>query len=44
MVAMGTGLEKAKFGNSDMLTTRVCAGTMNWGSFNGKEEEAHESS
>jgi len=35
-------MEKHKFGNSDMMVTRCCLGTMNWGSFNGEEKEAHE--
>ena len=34
-------LKKVKFGNSDMMVTQVCAGTMTWGSFNGKEEQAY---
>lgn len=35
-------LQKVKFGNSDMMVTEVCAGTMMWGSFNPEEQQAHE--
>jgi len=41
-VARRDALPKVKFGNSDMMVTEVCGGTMTWGSFNGKEEEAVE--
>ncbi|KAH8072613.1 oxidoreductase [Aureococcus anophagefferens] len=34
-------LRKVKYGASDMMVTEVCAGTMNWGSFNADEAEAH---
>ena len=34
-------LRKVKFGTTDMMVTEVCGGTMTWGSFNDKEEEAH---
>eukprot|EP00511_Aplanochytrium_stocchinoi_P006097 CAMPEP_0204829316 /NCGR_PEP_ID=MMETSP1346-20131115/7424_1 /ASSEMBLY_ACC=CAM_ASM_000771 /TAXON_ID=215587 /ORGANISM="Aplanochytrium stocchinoi, Strain GSBS06" /LENGTH=387 /DNA_ID=CAMNT_0051959003 /DNA_START=128 /DNA_END=1288 /DNA_ORIENTATION=- len=34
-------LPVVKFGSSDMMVTRVCAGTMTWGSMNGEEKEAH---
>ena len=33
-------LKKVRFGNSDMHVTQCCIGSMTWGSFNGKEEEA----
>ena len=33
-------LKKVKFGRSDMIVTEVCIGTMTWGSFNDKEEQA----
>jgi aryl-alcohol dehydrogenase-like predicted oxidoreductase len=35
-----TELTKVRFGRSDMMVTECCIGTMTWGSFNGKEEEA----
>lgn len=35
-------LRKVKFGNTDMMVTEVCGGTMTWGSFNDKEEMAHD--
>ncbi|CAJ1413620.1 unnamed protein product, partial [Effrenium voratum] len=31
----------AKFGSSDMMVSRVCAGTMMWGTFNKDEKMAH---
>jgi len=34
-------LKKVKFGNTDMVVTEVCAGTMTWGSFVDKEEDAY---
>ena len=34
-------LRKVKFGNTDMMVTEVCGGTMTWGSFNDEEEDAH---
>lgn len=34
-------LKKVPFGNSGMMVTEVCGGTMTWGSFNGEEEEAY---
>ena len=34
-------LRKVPFGNSGMLVTEVCVGTMTWGSFNAQEAEAH---
>eukprot|EP00923_Selenidium_pygospionis_P057040 GHVN01099597.1.p1 GENE.GHVN01099597.1~~GHVN01099597.1.p1 ORF type:complete len:402 (-),score=34.39 GHVN01099597.1:91-1296(-) len=34
-------LPRAPLGSSDMLVTRVCAGTMTWGSFCANEVEAH---
>jgi len=40
MVERVSELRKVKFGNSDMMVTEVCAGTMTWGSFNDKEEQA----
>jgi len=42
MVERVSELRKVKFGNSDMMVTEVCAGTMTWGSFNDKEEQARE--
>ena len=33
-------LKMVDFGNSGMKVTECCIGTMTWGSFNGKEEEA----
>jgi len=33
-------LKKVPFGNSGMMVTEACLGTMTWGSFNAKEEEA----
>lgn len=33
-------LKKVTFGRTGWQVTEVCAGTMTWGSFNGKEEEA----
>lgn len=36
-----TSLPRKKLGNSDMMVTEVCAGTMTWGSFVEKEESAH---
>lgn len=33
-------LKYVKFGNTDMMVSEVCAGTMTWGSFNDKEEQA----
>lgn len=41
-VVRGDVLKKIKFGNSEMMVTEVCAGTMTWGSFNATEEEAYE--
>eukprot|EP00931_Biecheleriopsis_adriatica_P063040 TRINITY_DN3811_c0_g1_i4.p1 TRINITY_DN3811_c0_g1~~TRINITY_DN3811_c0_g1_i4.p1 ORF type:complete len:436 (-),score=92.87 TRINITY_DN3811_c0_g1_i4:145-1347(-) len=38
MVERCTELKKVKFGNSDMMVTEVCAGTMTWGSFNDSKE------
>ena len=35
-------LRKVPFGRTGWEVTEVCGGTMTWGSFNGKEEEAHE--
>lgn len=35
-------LRKVKFGNSDMVVTECCIGTMTWGSFNDKPEQAFE--
>lgn len=34
-------LKKVKFGNSDMMVTECCIGTMTWGSFNAEEPLAH---
>lgn len=34
-------LVRKKLGNSDMMVTEVCAGTMTWGSYVEKEESAH---
>lgn len=34
-------LRKVRFGTTDMMVTEVCGGTMTWGSFNDKEEDAH---
>ena len=33
-------LKKVPFGRTGWQVTEVCAGSMTWGSFNGKEEEA----
>ena len=33
-------LKKVPFGNSGMMVTECCLGTMTWGSFNGEREEA----
>lgn len=41
-VARRDKLEYVKFGNSDMMVSQVCGGTMVWGSFNDKEEMAHD--
>ena len=35
-------LKKVPFGRTGWQVTEVCAGTMTWGSFNAKEEEAWE--
>ena len=35
-----TALKKVPFGRTGWQVTEVCAGTMTWGSFNAKEEEA----
>eukprot|EP00227_Mantoniella_beaufortii_P005314 CAMPEP_0197613832 /NCGR_PEP_ID=MMETSP1326-20131121/59216_1 /TAXON_ID=1155430 /ORGANISM="Genus nov. species nov., Strain RCC2288" /LENGTH=412 /DNA_ID=CAMNT_0043182697 /DNA_START=50 /DNA_END=1288 /DNA_ORIENTATION=- len=35
-------LKLVKFGTTDMMVTQVCGGTMTWGSFNDKEEDAFE--
>uniref|UniRef100_A0A7S0RQD5 NADP-dependent oxidoreductase domain-containing protein n=1 Tax=Pyramimonas obovata TaxID=1411642 RepID=A0A7S0RQD5_9CHLO len=35
-------MKYVKFGNSDMMVSECCAGTMTWGSFNDKEEQAWE--
>eukprot|EP00854_Cymbomonas_tetramitiformis_P005171 gene5171-6288_t len=35
-------LKYVKFGSSDMMVSEVCAGTMTWGSFNDREEQAFE--
>jgi hypothetical protein len=35
-------LRKVRFGTSDMMVTEVCGGTMTWGSFNDKEDDAHD--
>jgi len=40
-VKRGNSLIRKKLGNSDMMVTEVCAGTMTWGSFVEKEESAH---
>jgi len=42
MVERRAELAKVKFGSSDMMVTEVCAGTMTWGSFNDKEEQAYD--
>lgn len=34
-------LRKVRFGNTDMMVTEVCGGTMTWGSFNADEADAH---
>lgn len=39
MVERSAELTKVKFGNSDMMVTEVCAGTMTWGSFNDSKED-----
>ena len=39
-VVRRSALRKVKFGRSDMMVTEACVGTMTWGSFNGKQEEA----
>mmetsp|Transcript_688 Transcript_688/g.2181 ORF Transcript_688/g.2181 Transcript_688/m.2181 type:complete len:412 (-) Transcript_688:167-1402(-) len=41
-VVRNADLKKVKFGNSDMMVTEACVGTMTWGSFNDKEEQAYE--
>ena len=35
-------MKYVKFGNTDMMVSECCAGTMTWGSFNDKEEQAWE--
>jgi len=40
-VARGTSLPRKSLGNSDMMVTEVCAGTMTWGSFVKEQEAAH---
>jgi aryl-alcohol dehydrogenase-like predicted oxidoreductase len=41
MVERTSELAKVKFGNTAMMVTEVCAGTMTWGSFNDKPEQAY---
>lgn len=41
IVKRGIALVRKKLGNSDMMVTEVCAGTMTWGSYVEKEESAH---
>ena len=35
-------MKYVKFGNTDMMVSECCAGTMTWGSFNDKEDQAWE--
>mmetsp|Transcript_7009 Transcript_7009/g.8004 ORF Transcript_7009/g.8004 Transcript_7009/m.8004 type:complete len:411 (-) Transcript_7009:347-1579(-) len=35
-------LKKVKFGNSDMMVTECCVGSMMWGSFNGEEQMSYD--
>ena len=39
--AAARAARQVPFGNSGMLVTEVCVGTMTWGSFNAQEAEAH---
>ena len=41
-VTRNATLRKIKFGTSDMMVTEACIGTMTWGSFNDKIEQAFE--
>ena len=41
-VTRRNALRYVKFGNSDMVVSELCAGTMTWGSFNADESMAHE--
>ena len=34
-------IQKIRFGNSDMMVSECCIGTMTWGSFNAAPEEAY---
>lgn len=40
--ASGRELRRVKFGQTDLMVTEVCAGTMTWGSFNSERSEAFE--
>ena len=35
-------MKYVKFGNTDMMVSECCAGTITWGSFNDKEDQAWE--
>ena len=40
-IKRSASLPRKKLGNSDMMVTEVCAGTMTWGSFVDEEADAH---